>query len=115
MFNQSFQSLQCSKIYFVLFGTVAQCCDATSISDGFILVRSEGVCTKMDVETGKSIQIFRKKYKKEHKVSRNKKLLRIATFVYLKLSETQLNALHTLYPFTFGSSSHQDDFVMAKL
>ena len=88
---------------------------ATSISDGFILVRSEGVCTKMDVETGKSIQIFRKKYKKEHKVSRNKKLLRRATFVYLKLSETQLNALHTLYPFTFGSSSHQDDFVMAKL
>ena len=29
MLNQSFQSLQCSRMSFVLFDTVSQCCDAT--------------------------------------------------------------------------------------
>ena len=38
MFKKSFQSLQYSKITFVLFGTVSQCCDASSILDGFIII-----------------------------------------------------------------------------
>ena len=37
MFNKYFQYLQCSINVFVLFGTIPQCCDASSIWDCFVL------------------------------------------------------------------------------
>ena len=38
---QIFSVFQCSKMSFVLFGTVSQCCDTTSILDGFIFKTAE--------------------------------------------------------------------------
>ena len=62
----------------------------------YFLPRSEGVCTKMDTGTGQPIQIFKRKYKKEHKVSRSQnlvlKVLGRATFVDLRPSQTRLTA-----------------------
>ena len=37
MFNKYFQYLQCSINVFILFGTIPQCCDASSIWDCFVL------------------------------------------------------------------------------
>ena len=47
IFNKSFQSLQCSEMSIVLFATVEQCGDATSILDGIFPLDIVGAADDM--------------------------------------------------------------------